>query len=94
MLIQTKTTSKLRLPLLVVLGILAMATIYILVRTYASSPDADLTAPSLVPAVAGFKTNFQTKVLDDVRLKGLRMHGPAEVQVQERGQKADPFQPF
>lgn len=41
-----------------------------------------------------FVTTFKTKVLDDVRIKSLRQHGQPEVQVQERGLKPNPFQPF
>lgn len=94
MLVQTQTKSKARLPLLIVLGALFLATGILLYRTYFVQTDIELTNADLVLPASAFQTTFDTDILEDVRIKGLRMHGSAEVQVQERGRNADPFQAF
>lgn len=95
MLIQSAAgKSKSRLPLLIVLGLLFLGTGFVIFRTYFSQADIDLTPADVSLPSSRFNTSFDTKVLDDSRVKGLRMHGVAEVQVQERGQKPNPFQPF
>lgn len=94
MLVQTQTKSKSRLPLLIVLGLVFAVTAVVIYRTYFGQTDIDLSPPELTVNGAGFATTFDTDVLEDVRVKGLQMHGNAEVQVQERGRKPNPFQPF
>ena len=93
MLVQTQVKSKSRLPLLIVLGLVFLVTGVVIFRTYFTEPDIDLTPPELT-VQGSFSTTFDTDVLEDVRVKGLQMHGSAEVQVQERGRKPNPFQPF
>jgi hypothetical protein len=94
MLVQTQTKSKARLPLLIVMGVLFLATGVLLYRTYFVATDIDLAPPPLSVSSSSFQTTFETDILEDVRIKGLRMHGSAEVQVQERGLKDNPFQAF
>lgn len=50
--------------------------------------------PAAASQGPSFVTTFKTEVLQDVRIKSLRQHGQPEVQVQERGLKPNPFQPF
>ena len=93
MLVQKKTQSKTRLPLLIVAGILLVATLGVAYWTYFSpSGTSGLGAPSPASG-ATFSTNLDTSVLNDSRLKNLTMHGDAQVNVQQLGRKA-PFQPF
>lgn len=79
---------------MIVLGLVFAVTAIVIYRTYFVQPDIDLNPPELTVGNAALQTTFDTDVLEDVRVRGLQMHGSAEVQVQERGRKPDPFQPF
>ena len=92
MLIQTQTKSKSRLPLLIVLGILMVVTIVVAYRTYFGGVGVEITNDLTVPQ-ASISTNFDDSVLKDVRVKGLKQYGPADVQVSDRG-RSDPFVAF
>lgn len=86
------TQPKTRWPLLIgliVAGIVVAGLAYWFFLRQPSLPqEADAsTGPSI-------NTTFKTKVLDDVRLKSLKQYGQPEVQVQERGNRPNPFQPF
>ncbi len=92
MLIQTQTKSKSRLPLLIILGILGVITIVVAFRAY--SGGGDITPVADLQVAPSISTNFDTTVLNDVRIKGLKQYGPSEVQVAERGRRPDPFVAF
>lgn len=94
MLIQKQTKSKSRLPLLILLGVVFAITIFVGYRTYFSTPDIASTSGVQLPASATINTQFDTSVLQDARLRALRTYGAPEVQVVERGRKANPFEAF
>lgn len=93
MLIQTQTKSKSRLPLLIILGLLFIVTGVVAYRTYFTEPDLGPVGEVQAPTAA-ISTQFDVSVLSDARLRSLRTYGPAEVQVADRGRKANPFQAF
>ena len=93
MLIQKQTKSKSRTPLLIVLGLVFVVTIVVAFRTYFSEPDLGPAGEVQAPS-STISTQFDTSILQDSRLRSLRTFGAADVQVVERGRKANPFQAF
>ena len=95
--IAKKTVSKKKNMVMgVVLIVVLIVTGVFVYIAFFSSPDIDfdtlgangLTAPGTI------KTKINTEVLNDPRVESLNQYGPAEVTVQYRGRKADPFDPF
>lgn len=98
MLIQKKVNKKKNTILAIVAVVFFIVTvglIFYLLRSDSEEPPPDLgaqgTSPFLPTQVA---PKFSTEILDDARIKELKLHGPAEVQVQLRGRKDDPFAAF
>lgn len=93
MLIQTQKKSKAQLPLIILLLIVGSVTAVVAYRTYFGGTDIDINADIAVPTAA-ISPSFDTKVLEDVRVRGLRQNGVPEVMVNDRGRKPDPFAAF
>lgn len=61
-------------------------------------PDVEVETSSVSGGALNFdqsiNLNFDENVLSDSRVQDLKQYGPEQVQVKERGRKADPFEPF
>lgn len=81
--------------LLVVLGVIAVVAAGVLywIFIYNGASTAPASSSTATPA-AVLNTQFQSDVLSDPRLKNLKPHGDAEVTVDGRGSRPDPFIPF
>ncbi len=93
MLIQTQKKSKTQTPLIVLLLLVGGVTAVVAYRTYFGGTDIDINADIAIPT-ATISPTFDTKVLEDVRVRGLRQNGAPEVLVNDRGRKPDPFAAF
>jgi len=93
MLIQTQKKSKTQTPLIILLILVGGVTAVVAYRTYFGGSDIDINADIAVPTAA-ISPTFETKILEDVRVQGLRQNGVPEVLVSDRGRKPDPFAAF
>ena len=80
------------LGLVAVLLLLVIAAL--LYYLFFTGPDADLVGADRVQPAQRVQTNFNTELFDDERFKRLKLYGPGEVRVEQRGRVADPFKPF
>ena len=94
MLIQTQAKSKSRTPLLIVLGLLVVITIIVAYRASSGGSSGEIAAPDMQVPIGTIITTYSTDILNDVRIKGLKHFGAADVQVAERGRRPDPFAAF
>ncbi len=93
MLIQKQVKSKSQTPLLIVLGLVMAVTGVVFYRTFVSEPSIEGGVTAQLPRAA-VSSNFDTSVLEDVRLQSLRTYGSPDVQVTDRGRNANPFLAF
>ncbi len=67
--------------------------LYFFVIRDTNSEAETVGATTLVPS-GKIDTSFKTDIFEDSRIKNFKQYGPATVQVNERGRKADPFLAF
>ena len=97
MLVKKKVSRKKNIVMGSIAGAIVLVTLilmFVLLLKPQSSTQKDAVSMEAAVPMSRIKTTFDTSILEDDRVKNLRQYGPAEVLVQQRGRKADPFQPF
>ena len=95
MLAQKKVSKKKNMILGGVTAVLFVVAAIFVYLTFFTSPDIDLAGAGVLTAPrSSVDTSFDTTIFEDPRINSLKQYGPAEVQVEKRGRKVDPFKAF
>ena len=93
MLVQKGSSKKRTSVLAAVAIVLLLATAGVVYYVFFTEPDVDTVSADVRP-VPTIQTTFPVSILENEKLKALKLYGPAEVTVSERGRKANPFEAF